>query len=114
MGVVKYLVDELLNLVPQLILAVVAVEVGEGLVDADGSGIAHVGDEVGQVLGALQLNLALVLSRSRVRIHVCNFLFVLGGKEKSRPYYSVEDFAGVRFAPAAARVGRMWTCLPLE
>lgn len=44
---VAHLVDESLNLIPQLVLAVVPLDVGEGLIEARGGRVAHIGDEVG-------------------------------------------------------------------
>lgn len=52
-----YLVDHLLNAYAQLVIAF-AFEGGEGLADVGCCGAAHVGDEVGEVLGGLQLDLA--------------------------------------------------------
>lgn len=45
------------------------VDLGEGLVEMRGGGGADVGDEVGEILGALELDLALDLRYDRVGVH---------------------------------------------
>lgn len=45
------------------------VDVGERLVETRRGRVAHVGDEVGQVLGALQLDAALDLGDDRLGVH---------------------------------------------
>lgn len=65
-----HLVDERLNLVPKAVLAAGgALDGRKGLVDAAGGGAADVGEQVGEVLGGLELDLALDLGDDGVGGH---------------------------------------------
>lgn len=65
-----HLVDERLNLVPKAVLAAGgALDGRKGLVDAVGGGAADVGEQVGEVLGGLELDLALDLGDDGVGGH---------------------------------------------
>lgn len=77
-----YLFDELFDPVSQLILALGTLDRREGLVDALGGRAPHVGQQVRQVLGALQLNLTLV--RRHRRVHGPCRILEQGGKEREK------------------------------
>lgn len=64
-----YIIDERLYLTPQLILAFLPLDLWERFVETRRGGVAHVGDEVGQVIGGLELDLALGLGGGRVCVH---------------------------------------------
>ena len=64
-----YLINERLNLIPQLILALMPIYVRKRLVNARGGGVADIGDQVGEILGALQLDAALDLGDDGVGVH---------------------------------------------
>lgn len=79
---VTYLFDQFFDPVPQLILALGALDRREGLVDALGGRAPHVGQQVRQVLGALQLNLPLV--RRYRCVHGPSRILEKGAKEREK------------------------------
>lgn len=98
-----YLFDQFFDPIPQLILALGALDRREGLVDALGGRAPHVGQQVCQVLGALQLNLPLV--RRYRCVHGPSRILERGQKKEKREKFVLL----VGTAGAAVKCKCTWT-----